>query len=487
MAHILTRRSFLERSVQMALAAAAGAALTVPVGLRRALAAGAIPSSTKKIFFIFLRGGNDGVNTLIPWGDDAYNKTNRPTLYLAAPDPATSIKGLAPAKPDLTRVIDLGNGFAGMHPGLRETIPVYNAGQLAFIHRVGYPRQSRSHFDSQRYWENGVPRDNLLGSGIFYRAVMETGIADGRTFPAISVQSRNPLSLRGKRAITNLSDPKRYDSLGVANNATDKQKLLDFAAGQNVIPYPDRAERDLLFTTGKSLRESVDLLKSVGLDKNDLFDKDGVTHLFPVDAASNQKGFSSGWYGYFARVKTAAQVLANTDAVVAGTELGGFDTHNSQGAATGSQSNLLQQIGWTIYALRQYMMSINPTLWDNTVVLTMSEFGRTSKENGNQGTDHAEAGAMLVAGGKVRGGVYGCDASTWTTGPSGSLFGVEGRYLKRVVDYRSVLGEVIRDHLGATVAQLEDVVPGYGNPREALKAGGTGLDGTKILGELGLI
>lgn len=487
MAPFISRRNFLEKSFQATIATIAASASMVPSRLQRALASGAIPATTKKIFFIFLRGGNDGLNTIIPWGDTAYDATMRPTLYIPSPDAASSVKGRAPDQPDLTKAIDLGNGFAGMHPNLREMIPVYNQGQVALLHRVGYPRQSRSHFDSQKYWENGVPRDNLLGSGVFYRAVMDTGIAQGKAFPAVSVQSRNPLALRGPQAITNLSDPKRYDVLGVANNATDKQKLLQFSHASHLIPYPARSERDLLFTTGQSLRESVDLLKAVGIDKNNIFDTDGTTHLFPIDSASNQKGFSSSWYSYFNKVKTGAQVLAMTDAVVAGTELGGFDTHNNQGALTGGHANLMRQIGWTIYALRQYMRSINPELWNNTVVLTMSEFGRTTKENGNAGTDHAEAGAMIVAGGKIKGGVYGCDPTTWTTGPKGALYGVSNRYLSRAIDYRSVLGEVFRDHLGASDNQLEEVVPGYGNPREVLRTGGTSLDGTKILGELGLV
>ncbi len=487
MATLLTRRSFLDSSMRLALTAAASATLGVPPALRRALAAGTIPTSSKKVFFIFLRGGNDGLNTVIPWGDDAYNKTNRPTLYIPAPDAATSLKGLAPSNPDLTRVIDLGNGFAGIHPGFKEAIPVYNAGQLAVIHRVGYPRQSRSHFDSQKYWENGVPRDNLLGSGLFYRAIMDTGLAEGKAFPAVSVQSKNPLLLRGPLALTNLSDPKRYDALGVSNNATDKQKLLDYLAAGQSIDYPAKDSRDLLFTTGRSLRESIDVLKSVGVDKNDLFDADGTTHLFPIDGASNQKKYPAGWYSYFNKVKTAAQILAKTDAVIAGTEIGGFDTHNNQGAATGGHANLMQQIAWTLYAVRQYFNSVNPDLWDNTVIVTLSEFGRTSKENGNQGTDHAEAGPMLVAGGKVKGGVYQCDGASWKTGPQGVVFGASSRYLSRSVDYRSVFGEIVRDHMGATASQLEDVIPGYGNPREFLKSGGTSLDGTKIVGELGLV
>ncbi len=487
MATFLNRRSFLDRSMRLALAAAAASALGVPPALRQALASGAIPKSSKKVFFIFLRGGNDGLNTVIPWGDDAYNTVNRPTLHIPAPDPLTSLKGLAPASPDLTRAIDLGNGFAGLHPGLKEAIPVYNAGQLAVVHRVGYPRQSRSHFDSQRYWENGVPRDNLLGSGLLYRAVMDTGLAEGRAFPAVSVQSKNPLVLRGPLAMTNLSDPRRYDALGVSNNATDKQKLLNFMAAQHQIEYPTKDQRDLLFTTGLNLRESIDILKAVGVEKNNIFDKDGKTHLFPIDAASNQKGFPSGWYSYFSKVKTAAQILAKTDAVVAGTEIGGFDTHSDQGGVTGSHANLMRQIAWTVYAIREYYSSISPALWENTVIVTLSEFGRTSKENGNEGTDHAEAGPMLVAGGKIKGGVYQCDNASWKTGPQGVMFGANSRYLSRSVDYRSVFGEIVRDHLGASAAQLEEVSPGYGNPREVLQNGGTSLDGAKIVGELGLL
>jgi uncharacterized protein (DUF1501 family) len=487
MINILTRRTFLERSLQAAIGAAASAYMGIPSFLQDALASGAIPGGTKKLLFIFLRGGNDGINTIIPWGDDAYSTANRPSLYIPRPDPLTSVSGKIPTSADLTRVVDVGNGFAGIHPGLAEFAPVYNAGQVALIHRVGYPKQSRSHFDSQRYWENGIPKDNLTGNGIFYRAVVNTGLYQGRKFPAVSVQSGNPLLLRGPIAMTNLTDPTRYDMVGVTSNGADKQKLLTAIAAQHAIPYPDKDNRDLLFPTGAGLKDSIDALKSIGLTSNNFFDKDGTTHLFPIDAASNQKGFSSDYAGFFKNLKIAAQILAGTDAVIAGTSLGGFDTHDRQGSLTGGHANRMRWIGWAIYAVRKFFTDVDPALWDNTVVVTLSEFGRTSKENGNLGTDHAEAGPMFVAGGKVKGGVYQCSNDSWTIGPAGSMFQVNSRYLRRSVDYRSVLGEIIRDHLGATPAQLETIIPGYADARENLVAGGLTPDGTRIVGELGLI
>jgi uncharacterized protein (DUF1501 family) len=489
MINIISRRGFLEKSVQMAIGAAAGAYLGIPTFFRKAMAQGQIPDGTKKILFIFLRGGNDGLNTVIPWADTAYSAANRPSLYIPSPDLQSVASGRMPTNPDLTRVVDLGNGFAGVHPGLANFAPVYNAGQVAVIHRVGYPKQSRSHFDSQRYWENGTPRDNINGSGILYRAVVNTGLHQGRSFPGVSVQSGNPLMLRGDIAMTNLADPARYDMAGVMSNGTDKAKLLAAISAQHAIDHPEKDNRDLLFPTGAGLKSSIDALKSIGLSNNNFFDADGTTHLFPVDGASNQKGATfNASYGFFKSLKYASQILAHTDAVVAGTQLGGFDTHDNQGALTGGHAQRMAWIGWGIYAVRKFMMDTNPALWNNTVIITLSEFGRTTKENGNQGTDHAEAGPMFVAGGKVKGGVYECSNSSWPIGPTGAMFQVNSRYLRRSVDYRSVFGEIIRDHLGATPAQLETIIPGYADPNERLQTGGrVTSDGTTITGELGII
>ena len=127
----------------------------------------------------------------------------------------------------------------------------------------------------------------------------------------------------------------------------------------------------------------------------------------------------TGAYGFFQNLKAAALILNKTDAVIAGTELGGFDTHSREGAATGTHANLQRRIGWAIYALRKYFRRYaDKATWENTVVVTLSEFGRTTIENSDNGTDHAEAGVMFVAGGPIKGygkgnanGVFGCHPS----------------------------------------------------------------------------
>ena len=151
-----------------------------------------------------------------------------------------------------------------------------------------------------------------------------------------------------------------------------------------------------------------------------------------------------------------------------------------------------------MYALRKYFMRYaDRATWDNVIVVTLTEFGRTTIENADEGTDHAEAGVMFAAGGAIRGydglgrsGVINCSPSDpipWTTGQSGSMFGVNGRYLRRASDYRQVLGEIIRKHLGATQNQLNRIIPGYADSGERLLAGGTSVDGTQIRPELGIL
>jgi hypothetical protein len=204
----------------------------------------------------------------------------------------------------------------------------------------------------------------------------------------------------------------------------------------------------------------------------------------------------------FTRLKAAAIILNKTDAIIAGTEYGGFDTHSQQGGVASNNANshpeLNKGFGWAMYALRKYFTRYaDRATWNDVVVVTLTEFGRTTIENADLGTDHAEAGVMFVAGGAVNGyvpsvrsGVYNCspgDPVPWVDGNSGSMFAVNGRYLRRATDYRQVLGEIIRDHLGATQNQLNRIIPGYGDPAERLLAGGSSIDGTQIRGELGIV
>ncbi len=533
--NILTRRSFLSRSSTLGLGTALATLTDIPFVLQRALAEGNIgkpgPNGrVKKLLFLFLRGANDGLNALIPYGDTAYGTVNRPTLYIP-PDPGALWQSSGPAyfplagansgtyaRPDGTPLtgLALGNQFAGLHPALKFLAPVYNAGDLALLHRVGYPRQSRSHFDSQNYWETGSPRDDLLKDGILYRAMVESGLTSTNALTGVSIQSSLPLILRGsKAAMTNLSDTGRYNLLGVPNSTAGNAKADRFLKAANVSEAPDRKSRDLLELQYQNLTKTLETFAAINFNQeyldNENTDGDLPYNLFPTSNATNGSWAARGnnpakyvvptsSYDFFRQLKSAALVLNKTDAIVAGTQIDGWDTHSNQGGPTGSHSNLLRRVGWSLYGLRKYFLQ-NPDQcrWDDLVVVTLSEFGRTTIENDDNGTDHAEASVMFVASGGVKGydsgsgrpAIFGCgpsDPVAWQTGQTGSMFQVEKRYLKRSMDYRSVLGKVIRDHLGATQDQLNRIIPGYAKPSEMLKAGGIqSADGTRIQGEPDLL
>jgi hypothetical protein len=324
-------------------------------------------------------------------------------------------------------------------------------------------------------------------------------------------------------AITNLSDPTRYDLLGTPTPEAD-QKLVEAIITSNQASFADKRNRDLLSLSYINLVNTLDLFSAIDFNENatagdpsrpgnhyvDDVDSDGPGsspyHLFPTQNAKNGGGtpasyvVNAGAYNFFRQLKSAALVLNHTDAVIAGTEAVGFDTHNNQGSITGRHADLQTQIAWAIYGLRKFFTLSNARVdWNNLVVVTLTEFGRTTVQNSNNGTDHAEAGLMWAAGGGVKGSgkggrVHGLigghpgDSIPWITGNAGSMFGVAGRYLKRAVDYRSVLGEIIREHLGATPDQLNRIIPGYGIPGEALIGGGTSsVDGTPIMGEVDII
>lgn len=524
MANIISRRSFLKSGTASAIALGLASITTLPPFLRRAIAEGAIGVNGKKLLFVFLRGGNDGVNNVVPVLDPSYY-SNRPVigiqkhpsgnlLYEAAGGPATC-PGLDPANPQAA--IPLANGFAGLHPALSDLVPIYQAGQLAFIHRVGYRSQSRSHFDSEKYWEkatDGTAARQLVSDGVWYRTIVESGWNLNHSLAAVSIQSNMPQSLRGEQPMTNLSSIGRYNLLGVYTPSgavnTDRVKQLAAIAAANGRPYPGKDNRDLVYGLGNAFQETLEIFQDPSFQTNEFYDTDGTTHLFPINAASDQKGLGSGAYSYMEKVKSCAQILANTDAIISGTELGGFDTHTSQvtvgSTHLGGHASLLRRIGWTYYALWRYFSnpannSQGRNLWNDVVIVTMSEFGRTSAENASVGTDHAEASVMYVGGGGVRGGVYGCDRNpnprlgglaNWDVGTgakNGSLFAANSSvgYLRRSIDYRSVVGEIIRDHLGATQPQLNRIIPAYGNESTEHLLNGGMVSTTPIIGELGLV
>jgi uncharacterized protein (DUF1501 family) len=566
--NILSRRSFLDKSMKTGLAVALSTLVDIPMVMKRALAEGSIGLNGKKLLFIWLRGANDGLNSVIPILDGAYagarTRLAVPRDPMGGYDTAGSAVfplGSADDTYEYKMAIKLGNGFAALHPALKFLAPVYNAGDLALIHRVAYPRQSRSHFDSQNYWENGNPNNNLSKDGIFYRTMLEYLRDQGTAASAltgVSIQGSLPLILRGSEApMTNLTDPNRYELLGIPYNTSGVLKATNYLNAANNFIVPEKKSRGLLQLQYDNLRKTLTEFGAIDFDENpdhfinpasrvgNYYQDDEVTdgdqewadahgdrgyYLFPTIQNKNggwRRPGASGPVGatigakyavpdngtmrsFFTNLKAAALVLNHTDAIIAGTEFGGFDTHSNQANVNnitdGQHPGLNKGIGWAIYALRKYFtLYANKVNWNNVIVVTLSEFGRTTFENADIGTDHAEASVMFVAGGGVQGygktpantGVFGCspgDSVPWIEGNTGSMFGVDGRYLKRSYDFRSVLGEIIRKHLGATDAQLGRIIPGYLNEaNEHLRFGGTVVAptydriNTQIKGEPGIL
>ena len=559
--NFITRRGFLSQTTKAGIVAGLASLTDIPLVVKRALAEGSIGANGKKVFFIWLRGANDALNSVIPIQDSAY-ASSRPTIGIPK-DPGTNYATAGPADFPLSGSIGstygaypfgikLGNGFAALHPVLKFLAPVYNAGELALVHRVAYPRQSRSHFDSQAYWETGYPNNSLVREGILYRAMVESGLANTAPLTGVSIQSSLPLILRGSEAaMTNLTDPNRYDLLGIPNSAAGNIKATNALFAANQYPFPPKLNRELLRLQYSNMEKTLGVFADINFTEagntfRDDVKTDGDVDWYPQGGSNDGNGYylfpttnakNGGWrrpdgtnvfnkyavdppeQGFFANLKAAALVLNKTDAIVAGTEIGGFDTHKAEGQFTGTHPNLNRAIGWSMYALRKFFKiygknGTNPmpgatTSWEDVVVVTFSEFGRTTVENSDLGTDHAEANVMFVAGGAVKGyqhgnpsGVFGCSPSDpipWTSGPRtanlatcGTMFAanttIEAGYLRRSCDYRSVLGEIVRKHLGATQNQLNRIIPGYADPNEKLLLGGvSGIDSVAIRGELGIL
>ncbi len=551
MPNIITRRSFLTNTGRAAVGLGLASLMNIPPFLKRALAEGTIGLNGKKLIFVFLRGGNDGINNIIPVLDPSYRGTadaNR--KFLAMPmDPALGAVGYGTAtgQADLVPLeypyaVRLGNGFATLNPALRDLCPIFNTGHAAVIHRAGYRSLSRSHFDSEQYWEkgaDGTSNSNSISSGVWYRTIVESQWNRNHALSGVSLQSNMPASLRGEEPMTNLSSIGRYNTLGVysasGSTNTDRIKILNAIDGANLQPFPAKDNRELVHTLGVQFRDTLDVFQDPSFQSNSWFDDGSATYpngtfLFPSSTAQDQVipgvtpttyRVGSGGYGFMSQIRSCAQLLNSTDAIITGTELGGFDTHTAQVTFDsanmvslphlGGQANLLRRIGAAYYALWRYFTLYGKggtraipgakVGWNDVVVVTMSEFGRTSIENDSQGTDHGEASAMYVAGGNVNGAVYGCDqnanpklggAVNWAVGTgakNGALYSADTNvgYLKRTIDYRSVIGELIRDHLGATQNQLNRIIPAYANEATEHLLNGGSVSTTPIIGELGII
>jgi uncharacterized protein (DUF1501 family) len=411
----MNRRFFL-KSTGIALASI-GVSLSAPSFLERAVMAQTRDRITggrrKTLIAIFQRGAVDGLNMVVPHGERNYYDL-RPSI--AIPKPQASNADAA---------IDL-DGFFGLHPGLNSFKPLWDSRRLAIIHSVGSPDNTRSHFDAQDYMESATPGVKSTADGWLNRYLQSKNDPEHSLFRAVSMTQTMPRILQGKAptlAISNLAD----FTIRAGRASASLQGGFEDIYDQTV--------NDVLGGTGKETFEAINYLKKV--NPGQYKPENGAQ--YPRTPFGNSL------------LQISQLIKAGVGLEVAFTDIGGWDTHVNEGNSRGQLGNLLQQFSAGISALDTDLGQ----RMDDVVILTMSEFGRTVRENGNRGTDHGHANAMFVVGNGVRGGkVYG----QWPGLKSEQLY--EGRDLALTTDFRDVFGEIARKHLGTT--DLRAVFPGYG-------------------------
>lgn len=407
----MDRRYFLKSSgISIA---SLGVATTIPSFLTRTLAYNEKTGKRKILITIFQRGAMDGLNAVIPYGDQDYYKLRN---AIAVPPPSKDAgQGTA---------IDL-DGFFGLNPGLSSFKPVFDNKELAIIHASGSPDNTRSHFDAQDYMESGTPGMKSTRDGWLNRYLALKEDKKQSPFRAVSMGTTLPRTLHGKSAAISINNIKDFAVRG----GKDSQALQ----GGFEAMYEQTAN-DALKDTGKETFDAVNMLKKI--NPAQYKPADGI--VYPKNVYGN-------------RLMQIAQLIKSDIGLeVAFTDIGGWDTHTNQGGAAGQLANRLTEFSTGITALYQDLKDYA----DDVTILTMTEFGRTAKENGNRGTDHGHASVMFVLGGNVNGGkVYG----KWPGLSSEKLN--EGRDLAITTDFRDVFAEVSMKHMGAT--NLTPVFPGY--------------------------
>jgi uncharacterized protein (DUF1501 family) len=400
-----TNRRFFLRNGALAIAGTAA----IPSFLVRSVLAEAASAPSRRLVVIFQRGAADGLNVVVPYRERNYYDM-RPGIAIPQ-----------------NQVLDL-DGFFGLHPSLAPFKPLYDQGHLAIVHAAGSPDMSRSHFDAQDFMESGTPGIKSTEDGWLNRALQEEDLRRRQqhtAFRALALGSQVPRTLAGKVPAIALSS---VNSFAVGGRGPTPSP----AASAFQAMYGDTGDQ-ILHATGEETFEAVKMLH----DANPAQYKPAAGIEYPNNEFGNN-------------MKQIAQLLkSNLGVEAAFTDVGGWDTHQNQGGVNGQLADRLREFSSAIAAFWHDMGDDA----ENITLVTMSEFGRTARQNGTGGTDHGHANAMFVLGGSVKGGkVYG----RWP-GLSNEQLN-EGRDLAVTTDFRQVLGEAVSKSIGAK--NLDMVFPG---------------------------
>lgn len=365
----------------------------------------------RKLVVILLRGAVDGLSVVVPYGERNY-AASRGSIALAAPGADDG-------------VIKLDSNF-GLHPSLAPLKPWWDRGALGFVHASGSPDPTRSHFDAQDYMESGTPGRKSTPDGWMNRLL--AGLP-GPAAPtrAINMGATPPRIFAGSAGVA---------SLGVGPKALASQAIDD--------PHLQTAFAKLYGGADPLSRSYQDATEGRGEIKRSMMMAPGTASDTGDQGAPSARSFAAD----ARRLGTLIRKDPHTQ--LAFTSVGGWDTHVNQGGAKGQLANRLASLGEGLDALAG---GLGDAMQD-TVIVVMSEFGRTLRQNGTGGTDHGRGNVMWLLGGPVAGGRM---IGEWPGLDDAAL--VEGRDLAVVSDFRQVLTPILRRHLGADDALLDRVFP----------------------------
>jgi len=398
----LNRREFLKLS-----SASLAAGVLLPRSLSQQIFSTAKPDFPADVLIcIFLRGGLDGLNAVVPYFEDAYYH-NRPALAVQA-----------------ERALVLDDRF-GLHPALQPLLDIWHAGELAVVHAVGSPDPSHSHFEAQDYMERGVPGDKSVTDGWIGRHLESAPWVNPSLFRALGMGAAVPSSLRGKEPVVAMRSIAGFQLVGDPENAALVRELVsDLYHGDG-----------LLAQTARDTFNALDVLSTVD-----------------VDSYSPAGGAVYPESPFASELNQVAQMMrAQIGLEAVCLDLGGFDTHAGQGGADGDLADLLAEFAAALAAFYQDLRAAGQAF----TVVVMSEFGRRLAENASGGTDHGHGGVMFALGPAVLGEKVHTE---WPGLEADSLYGPGD--LAVTIDFRDVLGELLVKRLGNPDG-LEVVFPGH--------------------------
>jgi len=421
-----SRRSFMNRGMAMLAAAS-----TVPLFVDRTVMAMVDPEDMKRtqqasgkdgkiLVIVQLSGGNDGLNTIIPYTDDAY--------YRARPS-------LAKAPKDVLKL----NDRIGLNPNLASFKSLFDAGEMTVLQGVGYPNPNRSHFRSMDIWQSAIPEEENTNSGWLGRYFDNTcrgndprgdinALSDATV--GVSMGESSPLAMQGEYVKTlafERAEQFRYQGSAGTNYLKLNQPEQAAPATQPVGRVAQRGRKVIEVPT-LSEQDQINFLSRTAMDAQLASDRIRAA----VGNHEPRAQYPNGEFGQGLRT-VAAMIRGELPTRVYYVQLGGFDTHANQG---GRHDQLMTQLALGVGAFWQDLKDLK--LAERVTMLTFSEFGRRVNQNASAGTDHGAAAPMFLFGQRLTQGIVGNHPS---------LTDLDSGDLKYAIDFRSVYASLLQDWL----------------------------------------